>query len=154
MMSLKAKSFASSFALSILAVASVPVTNAQTSSQGSMSLDHPVMLNADMIPIGESRRSTNGAVPLVSGSSFTGICAYHFNGTSVGINCGDPRINPGSRVFMSISEYLTAPGVDPFLGAARMTVHNVVPHAGGVNALVDVEWGSPLNVQVSIFVEP
>ena len=91
---------------------------------------------------------------MVSSSSFTGICAYHLNGTSVNINCGDPRINAGSRVFMTISEYLTAPGVDPFIGAARMTVHNVSPHAGGVNALIDVEWGTPLNVQVSIFVDP
>jgi hypothetical protein len=154
MINLKTKSIVSSFALGVLAVASSQATNAQASSQGSMSIDQPVVLDAEMISTSESRRSTNGAVPLVSTSSFTGICAYHFNGTNVKINCSDPRIQASSRVFMTISEYSTAPGVDAFVGDARMTVHNVSPHAGGVSAKVDVEWGNPLNVQVSVFVDP
>lgn len=154
MISPKTKSILSSVALGLLAVVSAQTTNAQSSSPGSMSLDHPVVLNADMVSTADPRRSTNGAVPLVGLGSFTGICAYHINGTGIIANCADSRITAGSRVFASVSEYFTAPGVDPFLGAARMSIHNVIPHAGGVTVWMDVEWGSPLNVQLSIFVDP
>jgi hypothetical protein len=39
-----------------------------------------------------------------------------------------------------------------FLGAAPMTVLNVVPHDGGCNARVRIEWDSPLYFAVDYLV--
>ena len=98
--------------------------------------------------------ATSGVRPLLSPGSYSDYCAYHFNGSGVIINCSDWRINANSRVVASMSEYATNPGTDRFIGAARMTVHNVRPYNGGFNAWVDVEWWYPINVRVDFFVEP
>ena len=105
--------------------------------------------SASMVPV-----KGNGVQSELSGASFSGYCAYRFNGSHVIINCNDYRINPNSRVFLSISEYSTLPWANRFIGAARMTIHNVSPHQGGVSAWVDVEWGYPLNVRVDVLVDP
>ena len=62
-----------------------------------------------------------------------------------------PHINRRSKVFASISEY--AGDVDPFVGAARMTVHNVSPHDDStVHVWCSIEWGSDLLYTINLFV--
>lgn len=54
-------------------------------------------------------------------------------------------VTPRSLVFVSIGEG-AAGGAEAgkFVGAARYTVHNVAPRAGGVDILVNIEWGSDI----------
>src|SRR4051812_29991362 len=47
-------------------------------------------------------------------------------------------ITANSRVFVSISE--------GHVGAARYTLHNVVPENGRVTIWVNIEWGSPIQL--------
>lgn len=58
-----------------------------------------------------------------------------------------------SHVFVSIGEGV-AGGADngKFVGAARYTVHNVAPRAGGVDVWVDIEWGADVPVYVDYLV--
>jgi hypothetical protein len=58
-----------------------------------------------------------------------------------------------SRVFVSIGEG-SAPGPDAgkFIGAARYTVHNVAPRAGGVDIWVNIEWSSDILLYVDYLV--
>ena len=95
-----------------------------------------------------------GLNPQLSPWSYSAYCAYRYNGSGVIINCSDSRINSNSRVVASISEYSTDPRYNRFIGAARMTVHNLSPYNGGFQAWTDVEWPWPLNVRVDFFVEP
>jgi hypothetical protein len=97
--------------------------------------------------------SKSGIQPELSPSSWSGYCLYRFNGTGRIINCTTPFINANSRVFLNISEYSTT-ATTRFIGAARMTVHNISPYNGGVRAWVDVEWPWPLNVRVDLLVDP
>ena len=43
---------------------------------------------------------------------------------------------------------------EPVLGAARVTVHNVAAHDGGVTVWVEIAWDSPLPLAVSYFAIP
>jgi len=48
-----------------------------------------------------------------------------------------------SRVLVSIGEGAAGgPNAGKFIGAARYTLHNVAPRAGGVDIWVNIEWGS------------
>ena len=60
------------------------------------------------------------------------------------LNWGD--VGPGSQVFVSIAEGV-APGPDAgkFIGAARYSVYNVAPRAGGVDIWVNVEWDANIS---------
>ncbi|MEO5932331.1 MAG: hypothetical protein ABIQ08_02100 [Duganella sp.] len=54
---------------------------------------------------------------------------------------------------MAISEGAQGgPNAGKFIGAARYTVHNVAPRAGGVDILVDIDWNSPILLYVDYFV--
>jgi hypothetical protein len=54
-------------------------------------------------------------------------------------------VTPRSHVFVSIGEGVAGgPDAGKFIGAARYTVHNVAPRAGGVDIWVNVEWGSDI----------
>ena len=113
----------------------------------------PDMQNADSIQTPKPLAKP-GLNPELSPYSYSAYCAYHYNGSGVIINCSDRRINANSRVVASISEYSTDPRLNRFIGAARMTVHNLSPYNGGFRAWTDVEWPWPLNVRVDFFVEP
>ncbi|MFC0250442.1 hypothetical protein [Massilia consociata] len=59
------------------------------------------------------------------------------------LNWGD--VTPRSRVFVSVAEGLSGgPETGKFIGAARYTVHNVAPRAGGVDIWVNIEWSTDL----------
>ncbi|MEW5926237.1 MAG: hypothetical protein AB1941_02000 [Gemmatimonadota bacterium] len=54
-------------------------------------------------------------------------------------------VTPQSHVFVSIGEGAGGgPDAGKFIGAARYTLHNVAPRAGGVDIVVNVEWGSDI----------
>ena len=101
-------------------------------------------------------RSLAGAAssdPALSGSGFT----YRHNwGARRGqwtlrLNLGGATAR--SRVMVSIGEG-AAGGVDAgkFIGAARFTVHNVAPRAGGVDVWVNIEWGGDIPLYVDYLI--
>jgi len=54
-------------------------------------------------------------------------------------------VNPRSHVFVSIGEGAAGgPDAGKYIGAARYTLHNVAPRAGGVDIWVNIEWGSDI----------
>ena len=62
-------------------------------------------------------------------------------------------VNQRSRVFVAIGEGAPGgPDGGKHLGAARFTVHNVVPRAGGVDIWINIEWGSDLRIYVDYLV--
>lgn len=85
--------------------------------------------------------------------SFSTTYQWRGNG-SARLNLLSGWIGSGSRVVASISEYDTAWNADRFLGDASMQVLNVAPYNGGVWVDVSVGWNSPLNVCVTLIVDP
>jgi hypothetical protein len=73
---------------------------------------------------------------------------------AVRLNLQSGWIGAGSRVVASISEYNTSWNVDRFLGDATMQVLNVAPYKGGAWVDVSVAWSGPLNVCITLFVDP
>jgi hypothetical protein len=56
-------------------------------------------------------------------------------------------------VLVSIGEGAAGgPDNGKFLGAARYTLHNVAPRAGGVDIWVNIEWGSDIPLYVDYLV--
>jgi len=99
--------------------------------------------NVDSNAVSVLANAKSGA--LLSGDGFT----YRHNwGNRSGpwkLNLNWGAIRSGSRVFVSISEC-------GHMGAARYTVHNVVPANGGVSIWVNIEWGSPIPLCVDYLV--
>ncbi len=62
-------------------------------------------------------------------------------------------VNARSRVLVSIGEG-AAGGVDAgkFIGAAKYTLHNVAPRAGGVDIWINIEWSSDILLYVDYLV--
>ncbi|WP_242903321.1 hypothetical protein [Actinomadura terrae] len=81
---------------------------------------------------------------------FTGTATFTTHGQVI-LTATSGVFTPNSRVTASITE-LDANGV-PFIGAARLTIHNVSPFQGGVRVWANIEWGSNLRVRVSFFWE-
>jgi hypothetical protein len=72
------------------------------------------------------------------------------------INLGQANVSRGSGVFATICE-LSQPSGEPldfpFIGAARMAVHNIAPQDdGSVLCWVQIEWGAALNYRVQLLV--
>ncbi len=108
------------------------------------------------LPATLTAQSAQGGLvqPQLSAGSYSTYCLYRFSGSHVIVRCNDSRINANSRAFIALSEYSSNGPTDRFIGAARMTVHNIRPFNGGLEAWVDVEWGSPLNVRMDILIDP
>ena len=76
------------------------------------------------------------------------------------LNLHSSRIHRQSHVFASISELselgehnVEEPAtLEPMLGNAPFTLHNVAPYAGGVFVLVHIDWPSDLWTQVTYLV--
>ena len=91
--------------------------------------------------------------PALSGSGFT----YRHNwGPRRGqwtlrLNIGST--NARSRVMVSIGEGAAGgPDAGKFIGAARFTLHNVAPRAGGVDVWVNVEWGADIPLYIDYLI--
>lgn len=83
--------------------------------------------------------------PELSGTGFT---YRHDWGTRRGqwvLRLNWSAVGPRSRVLVSIGEG-AAGGTDAgkFIGAARYTVHNIAPRAGGVDIWVNIEWSADI----------
>ncbi len=62
-------------------------------------------------------------------------------------------VNPVSRVLVAIGEGAAGgPDAGKFIGAARYTVHNVAPRAGGVDIWVNIEWDSDIPLYVDYLI--
>ncbi|WP_288381830.1 hypothetical protein [uncultured Massilia sp.] len=59
------------------------------------------------------------------------------------------EINPRSQVFVSIAEGAGGLNDGKFIGAARYTVHNIAPRAGGVDIWINIEYP----VDISLYVD-
>jgi len=101
-----------------------------------------------------SSEQDSGAQPDMPAASFTAYCLYRYTGVHVIARCWDRRITANARVFAALGEYGANGPAARIMGAARMTVHNIVPFAGGVDVWTDVEWGAPLNVRLDLMVDP
>jgi hypothetical protein len=91
--------------------------------------------------------------PALSGSGFT----YRHNwGARRGqwtlrLNIGGATAR--SRVMVSIGEGVPGgPDAGKFIGAARFTLHNVAPRAGGIDVWVNVEWGADIPLYIDYLV--
>lgn len=63
------------------------------------------------------------------------------------------EINARSQVFVAIAEGAQGgPDNGKFVGAARYTVHNVAPRAGGVDVWVNIEWPADISLYVDYLV--
>jgi len=74
------------------------------------------------------------------------------------INFGTSVVNRHANVQASITEISQPSGEPldfPFIGAAVMTVHNIAPQDDGtVHMVIDTGWGSPVNIRLSMVVNP
>lgn len=61
-----------------------------------------------------------------------------------------PGVTKSSYVVASITEINASTGT-PFLGAARMTVNNVVPLNGAIQVECTIEWPNPLDFWINGF---
>ena len=62
-------------------------------------------------------------------------------------------VTPQSRVLVAIAEGAGGgPDSGKFIGAARYTVHNVAPRAGGVDIWVNIEWSADISLYVDYLV--
>jgi hypothetical protein len=141
-------------ALMLLTTLGQAQTSADQPSSNQTSADQPSSLlpltveSAEAAQVTEPGLSTNGnqLPPVV-----TAYCLYRSYGYGV-FRCNWGVINANSRVFAAISEYGTGP-TNRFLGAAHMTVHNIIPHNGYVEVLVDTGWSSPINLRLDLSVD-
>ena len=121
---------------------------------GSNLVMQGVDVQLDVIPRASAPPGSQGAVsPAFASNAFTGVALFHGNG-HWNLNLTHPAINAGSRVVVSASEYATQWNIDRFIGAAPVQVLNVSPHNGGVWVWLQVSWNSPLNIAITVFVEP
>jgi hypothetical protein len=67
------------------------------------------------------------------------------------LNITRPHIHPLSKVFASVSEWDPSTR-QPFVGDARMTIHNVSAQEGSVLVWLEVEWPSDLNFIINLLV--
>lgn len=94
-----------------------------------------------------------GPEPELSGTGFT----YRHNwGPRHGpwvLRLNMAVITAKSQVFVSIAEGAAGgPDAGKFIGAARYTVHNVAPRAGGVDIWVNIEWSSDIPLYVDYLI--
>lgn len=138
-------------ALALLTLASVGYAQSGnlTGDQPSARPSGPAVTTNAVLPIATSKDT----VPPLGSGAFSAYCLYR-SWYAGSFYCWDARINANSRVFIAVSEYNTGP-TDRFLGAAIMTVHNVVPHNGYVQVYLDTGWTSfPINIRMDLLVDP
>lgn len=104
-------------------------------------------------PIAPTGSGKDVLPPNLGSGSFSSYCTYHtYNQQD--LVCWDSRIDSNARVFAAVSEYSSLPN-QRFLGSAHMTVHNIIPHDGYVEVLVDTGWPYyPINVRLDLLVDP
>jgi len=94
-----------------------------------------------------------GLQPALSGTGFTYRHDWGLRRGEWVLRLNWSDVGPRSQVFVAIGEG-TAGGADAgkFIGAARYTLHNVAPRAGGVDIWVNIEWSSDIPLYVDYLV--
>ena len=83
--------------------------------------------------------------PELSGSGFTYRHNWGLRRGQWTLRLNLAGVTPRSLVFVSIGEGVAGgPDAGKFIGAARYTLHNVAPRAGGVDIWVNIEWGADI----------
>ena len=91
--------------------------------------------------------SARAQVQGTSRALLSGFAYRHYWGLRKGqwkLTLNSASIRSTSRVFVSAME--------GHMGAARYTVHNVVPFNGGVVVWVNIEWGAPIRLYLDYLV--
>lgn len=73
------------------------------------------------------------------------------HGTMV-LHINRPNIHPQSKVFASICELTRDDAHRPFIGSARMTIHNVAPQEGSVDIWAQIDWDHDLLFTINLLV--
>ena len=76
-----------------------------------------------------------------------GDTLMHLHGTQI-VRVKADTARPNSKIFVSCSEYTTTTR-EAFVGDARMTVCNVVPHSGSFEVWIQIDWRQDLPVLIS-----
>ena len=138
-------------ALMLLMLVTFGYTQSQNPSndQASTSSSPPSALKP-ILPTGSGK----DVLPLSLGSgSFSTYCTYSCGWLRC-FHCWDSRIDSNARVFAAVSEYTSLPN-QRFLGAAHMTIHNIIPYNGYVEVLIDTGWTAyPINIRLDLLVDP
>ncbi len=97
-----------------------------------------------------------GALALEPGLSGNGFTYRHDWGVRRGqwiLRLNWNAVTPRSQVFVAIGEGAAGgPDAGKFIGAARYSVHNVAPRAGGVDIWVNIEWEADIPLYVDYLV--
>jgi hypothetical protein len=105
------------------------------------------------VDMNEMKTLTGGQIGAqdLSGNGFTYRHDWGNLKGRINLNLAWDAIQQGSKVFVSATEF-GGGNQDAFIGAARYTVHNVAPHAGGVSVQINVEWDSPIRVRLDYLI--
>lgn len=103
------------------------------------------------IKLAEHKKETGA--PGIAAASWSGWGLWRGNGAT-NLNITSSGIHANSRVFASISEYNTDPNLNRFSGNAYLFIYSVSPYNGGVVVKLNVGWNTPLNICVSLLVDP
>ncbi len=91
--------------------------------------------------------------PELSGAGFTYRHDWGLRRGDWTLQLDWPDVNPRSQVFVAIGEGAPGgPDAGKFIGAARYTLHNVAPRAGGVDIRVNIEWESDISLYADYLV--
>lgn len=89
----------------------------------------------------------------VAGSGFTYRHDWGNKHGSWKLNLNMGGVSQRSRVFVAIGEGAAGgPDGGKFIGAAKYTLMNVAPRAGGVDIWVNIDWGSDIRIYVDYLV--
>lgn len=93
-----------------------------------------------------------GLLPALNGNGFTYRHDWGVRHGAWVLRLNWSEINPRSQVFVAIAE--GGGGIDngKFIGAARYTVHNIAPRAGGVDIWVNIDYPIDIGLYVDYLV--
>ena len=136
--------------LSTLALTAVAGALLVSGPAYAMRADEPAMATVVTSGSSQDHRATAVATPRAGTGTSTTLAAVsyrHYWGAKNGqwtLTLNGLPVTAGQAVAVSATESDGAGG--EFVGAARITVHNVSVGNGVVTVRVNIEWGSPINV--------
>lgn len=83
----------------------------------------------------------------MSMTTTVGDSMMYLHGTQiVRVKCEAAR--PTSKIFASCTEYNTTTR-EPFVGDARITICNIIPHSGSFEVWLQIDWRQDLPILIS-----
>ncbi|MFN3791780.1 hypothetical protein [Massilia sp.] len=97
--------------------------------------------------VAEASVGAQGLQPALQGTGFTYRHDWGMRRGEWLLRLNWDLIQPGSQVFVAVGEGVPGgPPAGKFIGAARYTLHNVAPRAGGVDIWVNIEWSADISL--------